>query len=494
MKTNDIKSLLIEAERELTKTSFYEFLTSFWEVIVHEPYIDNWHIKVICEELQTLSQYIVTRTDKPYDLIINVPPGSTKTTIVLQMFPAWLWAIDPSIRIISSSHSAPLSIDSASKSRDILLSPKYKTLFPRVKLRGDKSAKTSYETTKGGTRDVTSTGSSITGRHAHIKLMDDLQDISKSASEPDRKNAINHMKTLFTREVEKGKSINVLIMQRLHQLDCTSYLMSVNKHRKVRHICLPAELSERVNPPEYKSMYINGKLDPKRMSDDVLIQKKIELGSYGYASQFEQNPTPLEGGIIKRRWFPIIPKALAFSGQSVVNFWIDTAYDKKKGNKAEGTNDPTGMMACYESKGNVYVLDYREVYLEITELVKFIREWVHMIGYTSLSRIMIEPKASGKSTAQMLRMFTKLNVMEIQGNKDSKESELTNTAPSIEAGRFVLLEGEWNHLFIDRICGFPNSAHDEAVDLICYARKYYLGEDVQQAGDEAFNEALDAFK
>ncbi len=40
--------------------------------------------------MQELSYYIVNRLPKPYDLIINVPPGSTKSTITTIMFPVWL--------------------------------------------------------------------------------------------------------------------------------------------------------------------------------------------------------------------------------------------------------------------------------------------------------------------------------------------------------------------------------------------------------------------
>ena len=471
------RDFLYEVEKEACTDSFYEFVVSFWDVIIQEKFVDSPHIKHICNELQILVPYIKERKKKPYDLIINVPPGSTKTTLVLQMFPAYLWAIDPTARIISSSHASPLSIESASKSRDIILNDKYQRFFPDVHLRGDKSAKTSYENTKNGTRDVTSTGSGITGRHAHIKLMDDLQEISKASSAPDREKAINHMKTLFTREVEKGNSINVLIMQRLHELDCTAYVLGLSSKRKIRHICLPAELSDLVSPPEYRDIYTNGLLDPVRMSLEILDEKRVELGTYGYASQFEQEPTPPEGGIIKRNWFDILPKEQFLSSGSVFNFFIDTAYEKRKkvsSSTGEAVNDPTGLLATMELRGLVYLWDYREVYMELPELCRFIGEWAKSCGYTNQSLIKIEPKASGKSTVQTIREFTNLNVSEIEGGKDSKETELMNAAPSIQSHRFVLIQGEWNRLFLDRVCGFPNSAHDEAVDLLCYAKKHYL--------------------
>jgi hypothetical protein len=236
MNTNELEPALIEIEREACTESFYEFFLSFWDTIVQEPLKDNWHIKYICDELQYLAGFVERREPKPYDLAINVPPGSTKTTIVLQAFPAWLWVRSPFARIISSSHGHDLSENSANKSKDIIQSTRYKKLFPHVRLRRDSTAKSRYTNTKGGNRHTTSTNGNATGDHAHIKLMDDLQDITKFASEANRLQAINHMKMLFTREVEKGNSINVLIMQRGHELDCTAYLLGLSAKRKVKHI------------------------------------------------------------------------------------------------------------------------------------------------------------------------------------------------------------------------------------------------------------------
>ena len=482
---------LLAIEREAATNSFYEFFLSFWDILSQEELIDNWHIRYICGELQKIMPYLTNRLEKPYDLIFNVPPGSTKTSIVMQAFPAWVWAVDPTLRVISSSHSASLSIDSASKTRDILLSPRYKALFPHVVLRYDKSAKTSYENTMNGTRDVTSTGSSITGRHAHLKLMDDLQEISKAASLPHREQAIAHMKTLFTREVEKGKSINILIMQRLHELDATSYLLSLATTRRVRHICLPAEASSFIKPAECREMYKDGLLDVKRMSRRILQDKMVELGTYGYNSQFAQDPTPAEGTIIKRNWFRTMDRSLFTGENRSSHFFIDTAYEEKskKLKKGEAANDPTGLLSCIFHDGVVYVTDYREVYLGITKLPQFIERWARSKGYTDRSVMYIEPKASGKSTVQMLRAYTSLNVAEIKGAKDSKETELTNSAPAIESGRFILMEGEWNRLFLDRVCGFPYAAHDEAVDLLCYARKKFLSSTSASSYNEIYERA-----
>ena len=132
------------------KQSFYYFMQTFWSVIIPEEPVFNWHIEYLCNELQKLSYYIVNRLPKPYDVIINIPPGSTKTTLVTIMWPAWLWTQDQTIRIISNSYSGDLSIEHASKSKDIITSDLYRLLFPEIIIRRDKSGREVMRTRRRG--------------------------------------------------------------------------------------------------------------------------------------------------------------------------------------------------------------------------------------------------------------------------------------------------------------------------------------------------------
>lgn len=43
------------------RKSFFYFVKTFWDVIIPETPVFNWHIPYLCEELQELSGYIVRR-------------------------------------------------------------------------------------------------------------------------------------------------------------------------------------------------------------------------------------------------------------------------------------------------------------------------------------------------------------------------------------------------------------------------------------------------
>ena len=92
------------------KSDFYLFFAMFWEKISSDDLVESKHIKFICDELQKLGEDVIARRKPPYDwLLINVPPGSSKSSIISIMFPTWLLTKDPSIFCINASYSSDLA-------------------------------------------------------------------------------------------------------------------------------------------------------------------------------------------------------------------------------------------------------------------------------------------------------------------------------------------------------------------------------------------------
>jgi len=448
-----------KALAELCRRSFYRFVQEFWDVIIQEPPVFNWHIEYLCDELQYLNSFVVLREPKPYDLAINVPPGSTKSTIVSQMYNAWVWTIDPTQRFISSSYSMNLAVSHSVKTRDIILSDKYQELFPEVQLKADQSGKMNFSNTAGGQRFTTSTGGTVTGMHAHQILDDDPSNPQLAQSKKERENTNAFCgQTLSSRKVDKAVTPTIRVMQRLHEEDPTGMMLQ-KKKAKLKHICLPAELSDLVSPPELRDRYTDGLMDPIRLNPEVLAEAKADLGSYGYAGQFDQNPAPAEGGILKREWFEIIdwtPELAMLSW----NFTADTAYTK------DDTNDPSGYLAYAKFQNDFIIRGAQLDYVEFPELCKTLPGFAYANGYTRQSMIEVEPKASGKSLVQTLKRNTQLNIKEGKPPAKDKIARANDSSPTIESGRVKLIRGPWNKEFIDQVCTFPNAAHDEYVDCL----------------------------
>lgn len=447
-----------KALAELCRRSFYRFVQEFWSVVIPEEPVWNWHIRYLCDELQYLNSFVVKRQPKPYDLIINISPGATKSTIATQMYNAWVWTIDPAQRIIASSYAHSLSLSHAIKTRDIITSDKYRDLFPEIILKSDQSGKSDFRNTLGGQRFTTSTGGTVTGMHGHQIIVDDPINPQQSSSEADRLSANNFVtSTLSSRKIDKSVTPTILIMQRLHEMDPTGVMLS-KKNKKVKHINLPAENKGNVVPPELADNYIDGLMDPIRLSREVLNEAFIDLGSYGYAGQYGQNPAPPEGGLIKKEWFPIIDWKPEFSTLAW-NFVADTAYTENE------ENDPSGYLA-YAKHNNDFIIRWAQTeYLEFPDLCKALPNFAQQHGYLpNRSTIEVEPKASGKSLVQTLKRETGLNVKEGKPPAKDKTARVKDSSPTMEAGRVKLIRGPWNSEFLDQLATFPNADHDEYVD------------------------------
>lgn len=465
-------SIRLEKTKRRLKQSYYEFFKYFWEVLNTEQLIDNWHIEKLCNELQELSYYIVKRLPKPYDIIINIPPGTSKSSITTIFYPVWLWLQDPSLVIITSSNSAELARDHSVKSKDIVISKEFQLLYcNEITLRYDKKNKANWGNTAGGERIATSTNSSIIGRHAHVIIIDDGMTDKMASSEKLRKTALLYNnRTLSTRKKDKRNTPTIVVEQRLHEQDTSGYMLAKNS-KNIKHICLPGKLSESVCPPEWKSYYENGLLDVIRLNDQVLKEMYETLGSYGFAGQVMQAPAPAEGGLLKKHWFSIIETADAPPLSDVCMF-IDSAYTDAK------TNDPTGIDIFGINGTQIYWIYSEDVYMEFPELIKHIVKTANDYNFSYKNKIFIEPKASGKSVKQTIERNTRLSIIEIKGKfvNFGKIGRATDISPTCETGRVKIISAPWNGATIEQVCMFPNAAHDEHVDNLCYAVNYYISE------------------
>lgn len=454
----------IAVERAMCQKSFYYFMQYFWSTIIAEEPVYNWHMEFVCQELQKIGERVINRQPSPHDTIINIPPGSTKSTMATIMFPVWCWTNDASLKVISASYSSPLAKDHSGKSRDIIKSDEFIQLFPDVAIRVDEDSKGKYATHQGGLRYATSIGGTVTGIHAHIKIVDDPLNPKKASSETERKTANDwYDQTLSTRSIDKKITPTITIMQRLHEDDCTGHLLEQDE--TTMHICLPSEDSVHVRPETCRKKYVDGLLDPIRMDKEVLAKERTKLGGTGFAGQHEQLPQPDEGGMIKKTWFKkillnvLIARAAAIEVQLIWHFAVDSAYTESK------KNDPSAIFCWCMFENQMYIRKVEARWLEFPELVKWLPEFVLANGYDArLSKIYIEPKASGLSLAQMLKKKTLLNIIIDKSPKISKEQRVAEVTPFLESGRATLIEGAWNEGYLHELGSFPNGKQDDQVD------------------------------
>jgi len=109
-----------KVEAALCRKSFYHFLKSFWSTIIPEAPVFNWHLKYLCDRAQRICERIFKSEPRDSDLAVNVPPGTSKSTVFSIMLPAWCWTRMPSFRFLGASFAHDLSLDLSRKCRDLV--------------------------------------------------------------------------------------------------------------------------------------------------------------------------------------------------------------------------------------------------------------------------------------------------------------------------------------------------------------------------------------
>ncbi len=454
----------------IVRESFYDFLQEFWDTIIPETPVWNWHIEYLCQELQCIAERVFRNEPKEYDEIINISPGTTKSTICSIMFPCWIWTRMPTARIIGGSYSHNLSMDLSRKGRDVVKSPKYMKAFPEIRLRADQDTKSYYANTKGGSRFSTSVGGSVMGMHGHFLIVDDPIDPERAISEPELKTANRWMsETLPTRKVDKVVAPTILIMQRLHQNDCTADMIEkINIERrlaggplKLRHICLPAELTDKVKPKRLAAFYSDdGLMDSIRLPRAVLNENLARAGEYGYAGQFLQFPIPLGGGMFKTDKIHI-EEVSPGKWLRRIRFW------DKAGTQGGRGAYTVGLLLGEDREHRWWILDVIRGRWDSAARNSLIKQIAVMDGYSVLIGVEQEPGSGGKESAEItVKNLAGWRVLidKPSGSDSSKELRAEPFSIQVNNGNVYMKRGPWNVDYLSELSYFPNSKYKDQVD------------------------------
>ena len=452
---------------EACKFSFWTFLKGFWsEVPGAGQLIPNWHMEEICTAMDAAAKRVWRGEERLHDIVINVPPGTSKSTICSILFPAWTWTFFPEARHICGSHTDNLALDLASKCRAVVRSQRYRALFPSIAIKEDRVGY--YTNWHGGSRfTCTIGGKSPMGFHAHFITIDDPIDPKKALSVAELK-AANHFvsEVIPSRKVNASVSLTTLIMQRLHSLDPTQTMLerSARGGGAVHHICLPAEVGDNVHPPALKAKYVDGLLEPRRLPKKVLFEFRVQLGAYGYAGQYGQSPVALGGGQFKEHWFNNRVKAAPYDAKRI-RYW------DRASSTSVGACWTVGTLMAKSPEGNYYVEHVERGQWspdERNKRMKAVALRDRRRYPLNEPRIFVEAEggSSGVDAFQgVARALAGFNVRQdrVTGNKEARAEPW---ACQLESGNVYLVDdGSWDlQAFISEHVAFPLGAALDQVD------------------------------
>ena len=450
---------ILGAQRILCQRSLVDFVRFAWPILEPEmPYVHNWHIECICAHLEAVTRGEINR------LLINVPPGTSKSLLTSVMWPAWEWGPQDkrTYRYLNTSfNEGPVTRDTR-KMRDLVASSWYRTLWPKVRL--TRTGETSFANSSTGSREGVPFGS-LTSQRGDRLIIDDPHSTETAESDADRlKTTRRFREGAINRLNDQAKSAIVVIMQRLHTEDLSGVIEKLGLD--YTHVMLPMEFepARALQSNIYSDpRTVEGELlDPVRFPPNVIEDLKLGMTSYGYAGQYQQRPTAREGGLFKHHWFADKIVKQVPSGGRYCRAWDFAGTVKKSKGKPDWT---VGLRMV--RVGTKYYIDHIRRLQDTPGIVEAnVKGCAATDPRGTVIRIPQDPGQAGVAQRDAyLASLAGYNVkaMSVTGDKETRAQP---AAIQAQAGNIYLVEGQWNAAFLDEICTFPMGSHDDQVDAL----------------------------
>lgn len=408
--------------------AFLNFVRLGWEYagqtydLEIEPYLPQF-----CKHAQAVHQtpYADEARRRLRRLLVNVPPGCTKTVTFGVMFQPWVWgpAKDPKHRFGMSSFSLENLKRDAQQSMSLIESPWYKDRWPDVQIEKDRRPVMYYWNTAGGCRMSVGVGQEVTGRHVDTLVMDDpqpppnIERLDEGAEDLDaaaaRRVFFDVWSTRFALPQEARK---IVVMQRISARDLSQDIMEDDDWPNWTHLCLPLEY----DPERHCKTLIGGdwrtvpgeSVSPvRRPAPDGVetLKRMFRNNARLIAAQLNQNPTPSDGIYFKKDYINFYDWATEMPRAGSIAFSWDLAA------KVENRNDFTVGQMWLKSGEKRYLLMRTRFRAEFSEQVKRMHDWMqsciawcHKLNRTGKytfcpTMCLIEDKANGPAALSVLK-------------------------------------------------------------------------------------------
>lgn len=481
---------LVDTQRELIKRKgLLAFVKRAWPSVVPSEFVPGWHIEEICTHLEA-----VTRGDCRR-IVVNVPPGSSKSSVASVMWPAWDWISHPARRWMVATFDSALANRDAMACRRLVRDGWFAERWGQsVAIDGSGDVQETqgvWSTTGGGRRVSVTVAGRGTGWHGDIQLIDDPTKPKDMVGDPDKaRAALERTWAWWTGTMASRRTgsdfARVIIMQRLHESDLVGRILENDTEHEWVHLMLPMRFEperacktqwggdRRTRPYEL--------LCPARWDEAAVKEIERDMGSQVAAAQLQQRPAPAGGNVFRREWFKVRwlhkdnPKWARLSVAErefyvVLPPQLTEVLSTDCSFKDTAGADYVAMHAWGTTAAKYYLLDRIHDRLGLPETVRCLQA---LAARRPRARgKLIEDKANGPAVEQMLRdKMAGLIMVEPDGGKIARWNAVT---PLCEAGDVILpdeSECPWIGEVVEEIVSVPFARNDDDADAMAQALRY----------------------
>jgi len=444
------------ALRFLTRKRLLPFVERF-----NPDYSAGWVHKDICRRLEKFSQDVVDK--KSPRLMLFMPPRHGKSTLASVAFPAWHLGRNPSHEFISCSYSGSLAMGFSRKVRQLLREPTYKTAF-QTRLDPDSQSAEAWLTTNGGGYVAAGVGGGITGKGAHILLIDDpVKNREDAESQNNRDSSWDwYTSTAYTRLAPGGGVL--VILTRWHDDDLAGRLLKAageggDDWEVIRYPAIAEE------PEEFREA--GEALHPERYNVEALQRIQKAVGPRDWSALYQQNPVADDGDYFTRdmiRYYD--PEEVDLDAMRYYAAW-DLAIGKRDRNDYS-----VGMVIGVNEYDQLFVMDVIRGRFDGFELVEQILDlyetWRPSIIGIEKGHIEM---ALGPFLEKRVRErgLYEAYFKDLKTGRRDKEARARAIQGRMQQGMVYLPRDElFTGPLVAELLRFPNGVHDDQVDALAW--------------------------
>jgi predicted phage terminase large subunit-like protein len=509
------------AQRVLARRSLLQFTKK-----THPSYEAGWVHADICKRLERFSADVAAR--KSPRLMLLMPPRHGKSELASIRFPAWHLGHHPDHEVINVGYNLDLPMKFSRKVREMFRDNLYTAIFAGAKLDPDSQSIEAWNTTQGGGFTAAGVGGGITGKGAHVLIVDDpLKNMEEADSAQTREKLWDwYLSTAYTRLAPGG---GVLVIEtwwndddlagRLQaamradplsdQFVVVKYPALAEKyefrHKETLHIVRtdePALSREKLVGEAVAAKLVHGDstdvslLEPQnyellRSPGEALHTARYDATALGrikanqapriWSALYQQNPVPDEGLYFRKDYVRLVPVTPQPYGLNIFTAW-DFAIGEKQ------ANDYTvGATLVQDHMDNLYVVEINrfkgDSFTIVEEILNVYERWGVSLGADYL--LGFEDGQIFRAIKPLLekRMLerTLYPSYEILRPLTDKMARARSLQGRMQQGRVYFPEdAPWLSDTTHELLRFPGGVHDDIVDALAWAVNLVVGKSPPQ--------------
>lgn len=478
------------AARELCRRKLLPFIQRF-----RPKYMAGWVHEDICRRIERFVRQV--ELGQSPRLLLMMPPRSGKSEISSRHTPAWILGQHPDWEIIAGSHTSSLSLSFSRYLRDVMRDPAYTAVFPEAHLDPSSQSVENWNLTKGGGYLAAGVGTGITGRGAHVLLLDDLvKDIEAADSITIRDNTWEwYLSTAYTRLAPGGGVLG--LMTWWHDDDWAGRIQQAmandegaDQFEIIRYPAINDYGDEYILeddsiaqiprdqpvPPNARLTRRQGTaIHPARYTTEMMLRIKNNLIGGGqkrvWDALYQQNPVPDEGNYFSKEMFRYYGSAPARSELYVYQAWDFAISEGKESDYTVGT------CIGVDHRDNIYYLDQKRFRIQdggfiIDEILDFAAEYdADQLGFEDgqiwkAIEFQFQKRCEERRQYPSYELLKPLTDKMVRANPLKGRMQLGKVYFDKHAPYFTDLHKEMLH--------FPAGKHDDQIDSLSWAVRLTL--------------------